>query len=96
MRIDLTDVAVERGDAGHADRDVGLPLAPRSTERVADDDGDIDPELCESLPGTPVPTRPESFGSTSTRSCAPLDDWSTPEFAQQKPWWVSVISTGPI
>ena len=27
----------------------------------------------------------ESFGRTSTRPCAPLDDWSTPEFAQQNP-----------
>ena len=37
-----------------------------------------------------------SAGSTTTRSDAPLDDWSTPLLAQTKPWRVSVISTGPI
>ena len=39
--VDLADVAVDRGDAGDADRDIGLALAPRTPERVADDHGDV-------------------------------------------------------
>ena len=45
--------------------------------------------------GSPRAEASESTGSSTSRPCAPLDDWSTPLLAHTKPWWVSVISTGP-
>ena len=37
----------------------------------------------------------ESSGSSTTRPWAPLELWSMPLLAHTKPWWVSVMSTGP-
>src|SRR5256885_12491020 len=37
----LAEVALERRDAAHADRDVRQALAPRPAERVGDDDGHV-------------------------------------------------------
>ena len=96
VRVDLTDVAPQRIDPGDADRDVGLALAPRATERVADDHGDVDAEFGEAL------TEPASRG-VGIRRATPAPDRARRsttdrhrQFAQQKPWCVSVISTGPI
>jgi hypothetical protein len=47
VRVDLADVAVDRLHAGDPDRDVGLTLAPRPPERVADDHGRVDAAACE-------------------------------------------------
>src|ERR1700687_1096143 len=40
-RILLAQIALERLEPRHADRDVGQPFAPRSAERVGDDDAQI-------------------------------------------------------
>ena len=39
--VALAEVALERRDAAHADRDVRQALAPRPAERVGDDDGHV-------------------------------------------------------
>ncbi len=51
MRIVLPDVAVQRVDPGDADRNVGLALAPGSTERVGHDHRDVEAELAEPFTG---------------------------------------------
>ncbi len=45
IRIDLSSIVVEDGDAGGTDRDVDETVAPWSAHRVGDDDGDVDVEL---------------------------------------------------
>ena len=52
-----------------ADRGVGLPLAPCATERVGDDDADLDAEQRRAAP-TPGP-RAEASGSTGSSSTVP-------------------------
>ena len=95
MGIDAGRCSCHRSDAGDADGDVGLALAPRPAERVADDHGDVDPELGEPVRGSGAPRRRGPAAAPRPGPAAPLDDWSTPLLAHTKPWWVSVISTGP-
>ena len=95
VRIDLADVAVHRGDAGDADGDVGLALAPRAPERVADDDGDVGAELGEAGADARGPTRRSPRAAARPGRRRRSSSGRSPLLAHTKPWWVSVISTGP-
>ena len=87
---------LERGDPGHADRDVDDAPAPRPAERVGHDDRQVDAEPLAD--GRPDPAgRGVGVDRQEGHDVEPLAGptllASTPPLAQTKPWAVSVMIT---
>ena len=79
--------------SGGANGHFGQPLAPRTSETIADNDGNVDARLLLQLAPQP---RCGPVGSAGSRTaCWPPSTFetSTPLFAQMNPCLVSVIST---
>ena len=86
VAVDVAAPVGQRGEAGAADRDLDLALAPGAAPGVGDHDGaDAEPRAQGARRAVGV------VGQQDTVSGAPALDWSTPAFAHVKPWRVRQI-----
>ena len=84
-RVRAPAPVLERREAGAADRDVALAVAPGAAERVGDHDRRGDAGQLAERARMPAPSRRDRRGSSTTVSSPGTFEASTPAFAQTKP-----------